>query len=106
MITLMPFEKSESDGQALREELLPGKPSLGVKAGGITSLQEIIGPKLIENLESLEELLSAESAIEELFASEIEIETIEKVKEKYKTDLATLIERRFSPLFPKFQGGH
>ncbi len=105
MDILMSFAESESYGLAIREALLFGKPVLGVKSGGIARLQAIVGSEHVQYLESFDDLLVVESTIQKLLASEIQPETIEKLKEQDKTYLATLIESWLALLYPKFQGG-
>ena len=106
MDILVSFAKSESYGLAIREALLFGKPVLGVKSRGVTRLQEIVGSKHVEYLEHFNDISSVESTIQKLLASEIQDETIEKLKEQDKTYLSTLIESWVTLLFPKSHGGN
>ena len=106
MDILISFAESESYGLAIREALLFGKPVLGVKSGGISRLQAIVGSKHVGCLENFDDISIVESAIQKLLASEIQVETIKKLKEQDKTYLATLIQSWLALLFPKFQGGH
>jgi glycosyltransferase involved in cell wall biosynthesis len=106
MDILISFAESESYGLAIREALLFGKPVLGVKSGGISRLQAIVGSKHVGYLKNFDDISIVESAIQKLLASEIQVETIRKLKEQDKTYLATLIQSWLALLFPKFQGGH